>query len=201
MVSARLIWRGVRPCLVAPVAGAGWLLDKAVAWAEVRFDGGDPFVDVTLADEPAPAPQLALPAAAVEPAPLSLPPDQALRALHGQYPDLPGSFVHWHICGDGVLGEVNALDADEAGQRRIVDMYAAVLAAPVTEDTTDAHVTVSVVGVFASVAFTVAAVLLHDDTMPLPVFDAAAADPTVGDATLTTQHIPERVLAEVVGAR
>ena len=197
VVSVRLVWRTARTCVVAPAAGAFWLADKVVAWAEARFDNRDPFADVDhvkqQAPEPVPASQVALPTPTVPPAPLSLPPDEALRALHTQYPDLPCTHVRWHLADDGVLGEVNALDADEAGQRRIVETYAVVLSAPVTETVAGAHVTVAVMGAFADVTVTVAAVLIHDDTVPLPMYREAAG-------TLTTQAIPDDVLRGVIAA-
>lgn len=210
----RVSLRRLRP--VGAVVAGGWaqLAEVVTKRWKARFgddvwdstDSGCPACGGTGACNGGPCPLLNddLPAPVEEPqktAQGSLTAEQALRVLHGQHPHLPGAHVRWHLFDGAVAGEVHALDADEEGQREIVGQYAAVLAAEMSEHPDGSHVIVAVVGAFADVAFTVAAVLIHDDTMPLPVFDEAAADPTVGDATLTTQHIPERVLAEVVGAR
>ncbi|TYK45215.1 hypothetical protein [Actinomadura decatromicini] len=201
IVPSRLVWRSARAAW-SPV-GRSWR--RLVERAQARFERRDPFAEVRLAPQrTSPDPVPALAAAPVPPtaAPVEQPstPEQAVRALHGQHPHLPGAKLHWRFGVNAVAGEVNALDADEAGQRDIVTAYAGVLAAPVDEVAEGAHVTVSTTGAFASVAFTITAVLLLDDTMPLPVFEEAAADPTVGDDTLSTQAIPDKVLAEVVSA-
>lgn len=201
VVSAWLIWRSLRPAC-KPV-GEAW--SRLVETLKQRFKNTDPFAGVAFAaSTTSPDPVAALPAPVedeqeTELGPLT--PEQAFRAIHDRNPHLPASHVRWHFFDGAVAGEVYALDASEDGQREIVKQYAGVFSAAMSEHADGPHLIVAVVGEFANVAFTVAAVLLHDDTMPLPVFDEAAADPTVGDDTLTTQHIPERVLAEVVGAR
>lgn len=200
LVPVRIGWRGVRGAWT-PVAEA-WT--RLIERLRERFENTDPFAGVSFAaSTTSPDPIPALPAPVEEPqetAQERLTAEQALRALHGQHPHLPGAHIRWHLFDGAVAGEVYALDATEAGQRNLVQQYADALAAEVTEHPDGPHVTVATVGVFAGVTFTIAAVLLHDDTMPLRVFDEAAADPTVGDATLSTQQIPESLLAEVVGA-
>lgn len=129
-----------------------------------------------------------------EPVPLPLTPEQALRVLHGQHPHLQSSHVRWHFHDGAVFGEVNSLDVDEDGQRRIVNQYAAALAAEPDEVEDGIHITVSASGVYAAVKLRVAAVLIHDPTMPLPAYREAAG-------TLSTQAIPDDALTEAVGAR
>jgi hypothetical protein len=170
----------------------GWLVERTLG----RFDHRDPFADVALdpqttVPDPLPAPAPVEPADP-QPAPAPLAPKQALFTLHGRHPHLPAADVHWRI-DDAVAGEVYALAADEVGQRRIVAAYADVLAVPVTEHVDGAHVTVSATGVFEGCAVTVAAVLIHDDTMPLPAYREAAS-------TLTTQAIPDEVIQGVIAA-
>lgn len=205
---ARRVWRHVwvslrrlRP-LGTPIVGVWSRLVAAVAeWRKNQF-GDDVWAQVDAenpqATSPDPVPA-ALPAPVEEPqkpVPLVLSPLDVLPVLHGQHPHLPGEHVRWHVYEGHVAGEVYALDVDEVGQRRIVEGYAQVFGAPVTETTDGKHVTVAVMGGFADVTVTVTAVLINDDTMPLPVFEDAAADPTIGDDTLRTQEISERALAE-----
>lgn len=183
----------------------GWLLagrDAAArAWARLverateRFEVGDPFAGVTLdpqATSPDPIPTPA-PVEAVEPepAPLTLTPEQVLPVLHTQHPHLPLVHVLWHVTGLGVSGEANALDADADARRRIVGMFADVLAAPVEEAQDDEHLTVYVSSEIGGVPFTVAAVFTHDDTIPLRVYRESAS-------TQETQAIPDEVLREVI---
>lgn len=206
VLSVRWAWRTARACLVAPAAGVIWLADKVVAWAESRFDERDPFADVELAPRdttPDPVPVLAAPVEEPdEPAiqgPLT--PAEAHWALHQQHPDLPRDRVRWHFFDGAIGGEVDVLSVGEVGQRATVARYAEAFGAKVTERPDDTHVVVGTVGEFANVTITVTAVILHDDTIPLRVFEEAAADPTIGDATQTTQALSDEVLAEVVGAR
>lgn len=176
---------------------------RLIERAKERFADPDLFAGVDLdpqatSPDPVPAPTPAM--EEPEPAPLTLTPGQVLPVLHTHHSHLPAAHVRWHIYDGAVAGEVNALDADEDGQRQIVAQYAKALAVPVAEHVDGAHVTVAAVGVFADVTVTVSAVLIHDDTMPLRVFEEAAADPTVGDDTLSTQSIPESALVGVGAA-
>lgn len=175
---------------------------RLVERARDRFEREDPFAGVTLdpqatSPDPVPAPE---PIEEPEPAPLSLTPDQVLPVLHTQHPHLPAAHVRWHVYDGGVYGQVNSLDADEGGQRRIVGMYAKALAAPVAEQVDGVHVTVAVAGAFGDQTVTVAAVLLHDDTLPLPVFAETTQDPTLQDDTQSTQALPDELVREVVSA-
>lgn len=204
LVPARVVWRAARACLVAPAAGVRWLADRVVAWAEARFDSRDPFADEPLTQVTSPDPiPAALPApaepTAPEPEPLYLTPREAYTSLHTVHPLLPVHCIRWHFGGDNIHGEVNSLDCKPIEQRAAVNGYAAALQAQVRErDAGDGHTLLTATGVHAGVTVIVTAVLLVDDTLPLRVFEEAVEDETLDD-TLTTQAIPERVLAEVLG--
>lgn len=188
LVPVRLVYRWTRAAW-APVAG-GW--SQLVEWAKARFERRDEFADVTLASPqktaPDPIPVLAAPVVE-EPAQEPLAPADALHVLHDQHPNLPGMEVHWRIYDGAVTGEVDTLVADETRQREIVAQYAKVFASEVSEHPDGVHVSVVAHSDFAGVRFVVAAVLIDDDTMPLPAYREAAG-------TLTTQEISEEVLVE-----
>lgn len=203
LVPARVVWRAARACLVAPAAGVRWLADQVVAWAEARFDSRDPFADEPLALVTSPDPlPAALPAhAAPEPAPepLHLTPREALASFHTVHPLLPAENLRWNLGADSAHGEVSSLDCSPAQQRKAVEDYADAFGTQWKErDAGDGHTLLTATGVHAGVTVIVTAVLLVDDTLPLRVYDEAAEDETLTD-TLTTQAIPERVLAEVLG--
>lgn len=195
LVPVRLVWRGTRTAWT-PVADA-WA--RLVAWAQARFDRRDEFADVALASPqdtaPDPVPVLAAPIEEPEePAVLEpLAPGDALHVLHEQHPHLPGMEVHWRIYDGAVTGEVDALAADETRQREIVAQYADVFASEVNERPDRARLSVFAAGDFANVRFVIAAILIHDDTMPLPAYREAVG-------TLETQEISDEVLT-AVGAR
>ena len=195
LVPVRLVWRGTRAAWT-PVAGA-WA--RLVASAQARFDRRDEFSDVPLASpqDTAPDPVPVLAATVEDPkepaAQEPLTPADALHVLHEQQPHLPGMEVHWRIYDGAVTGEVDALAADETRQREIVAQYADVFASEVDERPDGARLSVFAAGDFANVRFVIAAVLIHDDTMPLPAYREAVG-------TLETQEISDEVLT-AVGAR
>ncbi|MGI5414283.1 hypothetical protein [Actinomadura luteofluorescens] len=195
LVPVRLVWRGTRTAWT-PVAGA-WA--RLVAWAEARFDRRDESADVPLASpqETTSDPVPALAAPVEEPAAPAvqepLTPEDAFEELHAQHPTLPRTKIYWSFWDGAVTGKVDALAADEAGQRAIVAEYAAVFAGEVGESPDGPRLSVFTSGDFANVRFVIAAILIHDDTMPLPAYREAVG-------TLETQEISDEVLT-AVGAR
>jgi hypothetical protein len=190
LVPVRLVCRWTSAAWTAVAA----LCERATEWARARFDDRDPFADVTLTSpqETAPDPIAVLAAPVVEPEePVQEPlaPADALHALHDQHPNLPGDLLNWRLYYGAVSGEVRSLDVDEDGQRAIVAQYADVFATEVSPHVDGPRVSLVAHGEFAGVRFTVVAVLIEDDTMPLPAYRQAAG-------TLTTQEISEEVLAE-----
>lgn len=190
MVPVRVVWRSLRPAWAPVVDMWARLVERLGDRSE------DPPADMSFAPQVTSPDPVPAPVEEQEPIQEPLTPEQAFRALHDQNPHLPVGHVRWHFFDGAVVGEVYVLDASEAGQREIVGQYAGVLSADLSEHADGPHLIVAVVGEFAKLTFTVAAVLIHDDRMPLPVFDEAAADPTIGDDTLRTQEISERALAE-----
>jgi hypothetical protein len=93
----------------------------------------------------------------------------------------------------GVSGEVNALEADAYTRRRIVEMFADALAAPVAEEPDGEHVTVYATADVGTVPVTVAAVLLADEAVPLRVYRESAS-------AQDTQQLPDDLIREVVSA-
>lgn len=201
LAPARVVWRAVRACLVAPVAGMYWVADQVVAWSEARFESHDPFADEPLAQVASPDPiPAALPAPVEAPArkPLRLTPNDAAAALHAEHPHLQWQVLEWRL-GDDVHGQVRSLDCGPDRMRAVVSLYAEALGVAPREDKADeGRVVLTATGEFAGVLFIVSAVFIAEDMVPLRVFEAAAEDETLTD-TLTTQAIPERVLAEVLG--
>lgn len=202
---------------------AGWLAGLLVdtagelrAKVEVRFSRlrekvadryarrfGDPWAEPpaaplipVLAALPTPAP---VTAPDPEPAPLHLTPTEALPTLHTEQPHLPAALLSWRFTDGTVLGEVNSLDCGPLQQRAVVNSYATALnVIPIERDTNDNHTVVAAAGVYAGVMIVVSAVLLTGDAVPLRVYAETAEDESLTD-TLTTQAIPDRVLAEVLG--
>lgn len=201
LVPVRLVWRAARACFVTPVVGVKWLADRVVAWAEARFDGRDPFADEPLASVTSPDPiPAALPAPIEAPArrPLRLTPNDAAAALHAEHPHLPWQVLEWRL-GDDVHGQVRSLDCGPDRMRSVVSLYAEALGVAPREDKADeGRAVLTATGEYAGVLFIVSAVFIAEDTLPLRVYAEAAVDETLDD-TLTTQAIPERVLAEVLG--
>ena len=189
LVPVRMVGRWARAAWAAVAA----LCVRVTERARARFDDRDPFADVTLAPQartPDPIPLLAAPVVEPEEArqePLA--PADALHALHDRHPELPGDHLNWRLYYGAVSGEVRSLDVDEEGQRQIVAQYATVFATEVSPHVDGLHVSLVAHGEFANVRFTVVAVLIDDDTMPLPAYREAAS-------TLDTQEISERALAE-----
>jgi hypothetical protein len=111
--------------------------------------------------------------------------------LHTQHPHLPILQVLWDVNARGVSGEVNPLEADTDGRRRIVAMFADALDAPVEEEHDDEHATVYVTSEIGTVPFTVAAVIPRADTIPLRVYRESAS-------AQETQALSDEVLREVM---
>ena len=193
LVPVRMVGRWARAAWAAVAA----LCVRVTERARARFDDRDPFADVTLAPQdttPDPIPVLAAPVVEMEePVQEPLTPADAFEALHAHQANLPRAEIYWRFYDGAVTGEVDALAADENRQREIVARYATALGSEVSEHPDGVHVSVVAHGDFAGVRFVVAAVLIVDDTMPLPAYREAAG-------TLTTQEISEEVLT-AVGAR
>lgn len=180
-------------------AGVARSWARLVERAKDRFDAEDPFAGVHLdpqatSPDPVPAP--------VEeeepgPAPLPLTPQQVLPVLRTQHPHLPVAHVLWHVNDLGVSGEVNALEADADARRRIVELFADALAAPVEEAPDGDVLTVYAAGEVGTVPVTVAAVLLAEEAVPLSVYAEAVQDPTLTD-TQSTQRLPDDLVEEVL---
>lgn len=209
LVPVRLVWRSAR---AAGVTVGDWR-SQAAAWLQTRWarlqdrwDRRDPFEVEPAAAVTSPDPiPVALPAPAeaaaldLEPEPLRLTPREALTAFHTVHPLLPGENLRWNLGADSVHGEVSSLDCNPAWQRKIVEDYADALETQWKEqDAGDGHTLLTATGVHAGVTVIVTAVQVADDTIPLRVYDQAVEDETLTD-TLTTQAIPEKVLAEVLG--
>ena len=199
LVPVRLAVRYTEPAWRPVAAGCRWL----AARAEARFDNRDPFEPDTETSVTSPdsipaelaAAELA-PAPAVKP--LRLTPDEAAAALHTEHPHLPWQVLEWRINGD-IHGQVRSLDCTPDQMRSVINLYAEALNVDPREDQADEGRTVlTATGEYAGVLFIVSAVFISADVVPLRVYDEAAGDETLDD-TLTTQLIPERVLAEVLG--
>lgn len=203
LVPARVVWRAAR---AAGVTVADWWR-QAAAWWEVRWNRRDPFVDeppatstsTSTSPDPIPA-SLAADTPAVPPVrkPLRLTPNDAAAALHAEHPHLPWQVLEWRL-GDDVHGRVRSLDCGPEQMQAVVELYATALGVAPRKDRADeGRVVLTATGEFAGVLFIVSAVFISANTVPLRVYDEAAGDKTLDD-TLTTQAIPERVLAEVLG--
>jgi hypothetical protein len=143
-------------------------------------------------DDPTPEPE---PALALEPPRLT--PNDAAAHLHAEHHPLPWQVLDWRINGD-VHGQVRSLDCGPDRMREVVELYADALGVTWREDQADEGRTVlTATGVYAGVLFIVSAVFISAGVVPLRVYDEATEDESLTD-TLTTQVIPERVLAEVL---
>lgn len=195
----RVLARWVRAGRAGVAQSWARLVDRATA----RFDRGeDPWAGVHLAPRATSPDPIPAKGSAEEPelAPLALTPEQVLPVLHTQHPHLPVTHVLWHVSELGVSGEVNPLEADASTRRRIVALFADSLPAKVEEEPDGDHVTVYATGEVGTVPFTVAAVLLRGDGVPLGVFEETRHDPSLADDTQATQQIPDALIREVVSA-
>lgn len=205
----RIVRQHTRPDLLKPARVVwGWCslrAGNALLWLGERFDRrAEAFWDEPIHHEdprdPIPVLPAPVPVAEPESAPRHLTPREACASLHAEQPHLPGQLLRWHMGADVVHGEVIALECGPTQQRAIVHGYAHVLGVDAAErDAGDGHTVVTATGVHAGVTVIVSAVLLAENTVPLRVYDEAALDPTVSDDTLTTQAIPPKLLAEVLG--
>ncbi|TDD97578.1 hypothetical protein [Actinomadura rubrisoli] len=134
------------------------------------------------------------------PAPAPLSPHAALRRLHGEQPDLPGGHLRWSFPGDGIHGEVYALDGSEAEHCAIVGQYAAALGAPVDtrDDNPAGRVLVATAGNLHGFWVLVTTTLYT--AVPELIRAETERDPSLADETQTTGAIPPEVLREVMSA-
>jgi hypothetical protein len=197
LVHARVVWRAAR----AAGATVGDWRRQAAARLRDRWENRDLFADEPAASatslDPIPA-ALPAPVEALARKPLRLTPNDAAATLHAEHPHLPWQVLEWRL-GDDVHGQVRSLDCGPDRMRAVVSLYAEALGVAPREDKADeGRVVLTATGEYAGVLFIVSAVFIAEDTIPLRVYAEAAVDETLDD-TLTTQAIPEKVLAEVLG--
>jgi hypothetical protein len=197
LVPARVVWRAAR----AVGTTMGDWRRQAAARLRDRWENRDLFVDEPAASVTSPDPipaALPVPVAAPARKPLRLNPNDAAAALHAEHPHLPWQVLEWRL-GDDVHGQVRSLDCGPDRMRAVVSLYAEALGVAPREDHADeGRILLTAAGEYAGVLFIVSAIFIAADTVPLRVFAETEEDETLTD-TLTTQAIPERVLAEVLG--